>query len=102
MIGHCCDHLGGRLNCLASTCWLIVISRGQLCTIDCDLAQLCHQCFSLPCDCVPINIVMKEGKGKLKHLKNLMKENEICTMKYIDKIYHSYESLMLMHFMCII
>ena len=49
-----------------------------------------------------INIVTKEGKDKLKHLKNLMKENEICTMKYIDKIYHNDESLMLMHFMCII
>ena len=63
---------------------------------------LCHHCFALPCDCVPINIVMKEGKGKLKHLKNLMKENEICTMKYIDKICHNDELLMLMHFMCII
>ena len=33
-----------------------------------------------------MNIVMKEGKGKLKPLKNLMKKNEICIMKYIDKI----------------
>ena len=33
--------------------------------------------LSIPCDCVPMNIVMKEGKGKLKHLKNLLKENEI-------------------------
>ena len=27
MIGHCCDCLGGRLNCLVSTCWLIVYPR---------------------------------------------------------------------------
>ena len=39
MIGHCCDCLGGRLNCLGSTCWLIVISKGQSCTIDCALAH---------------------------------------------------------------
>ena len=39
MIGHCCDCLGGKLNCLASTCWLIVISKGQSCTIDCALAH---------------------------------------------------------------
>ena len=46
-----------------------------------------------------MDIVMKEEKGKLKHLKNLMKENEICTMKYIDKICNNDQSLMLMHFM---
>ena len=27
MIGYCCDHLVGGLNCLVSTCWLIVISN---------------------------------------------------------------------------
>ena len=59
----------------------------------CTDTELCHQCFSLPCNCVPINIVMKEGKSKLKHLKNLLKENEICTIKYIDAIYHNDESL---------
>ena len=59
----------------------------------CIDTELCHHCFALPCECVPINIVMKEGKGKLKHLKNLMKENEICTMKYVDKICHNDQSL---------
>ena len=68
----------------------------------CIDTELCHQCFSLLCNCVHINIVMKEGKGNLKHLKNHLQENEICTMKYMNKIYHNYESLMLMHFMCII
>ena len=68
----------------------------------CIDTELCHHCFSLPCDCVPMNIVMKEGKGKLKHFKNLMKENEICTMKYNDKICHNDQSLMLIHFRCII
>ena len=68
----------------------------------CIDTELCDYCFTLPCKCVPISIVMKDGKGKLKHLKNLMKENDICTMKYIDKICHNDQSLMLMHFMCII
>ena len=45
---------------------------------------------------------MKEGKGRLKQLKNLMKENEICTMKCIDKICHNDQSFMFMHFICII
>ena len=53
-------------------------------------------------ECAPINIFMKEGKGKLKHFKNLIKENEICTMKCIDKICHNDQSFMLMHFICII
>ena len=64
--------------------------------------ELCDHCFVLPCECVPINIVMKEGTGKLKHSKNLMGDNGICTMKCIDKVYHNDQSLMLMHFMCII
>ena len=63
--------------------------------------ELCNHCFALPSECVPINIVMKEGKGELKHFKNLMKGNEMCTMKCIDKVYHNNQSLMLMHFMCI-
>ena len=75
---------------------------GDVSIYPCIDTELCYHCFSLPCDCVPIKIVMKEGKGKLKHLKNLMKENEICTKKYIDKICHNDESLMLMHFICII
>ena len=64
--------------------------------------ELCDHCFALPCECVPINIVMKEGNGKLKHIKNIIKENEICTMKCIDKVCHNDESLMLMHFTHII
>ena len=39
MIGHCCDCLGGWLNCLVSTCWLIIISKGWPCTNDCVLAH---------------------------------------------------------------
>ena len=54
----------------------------------CIDTELCDHCFALPCECIPIIIVKKEGEGKLKHLKNLMKENEICTIKYIDKICH--------------
>ena len=69
---------------------------------SCIDIEICDHCLALPCECVPINIVMKEGKGKLKHFKNQMKENEICTVKYIDKVCHSDQSLMLMHFMCII
>ena len=48
--------------------------------------ELCHCCFVLPCECVPIDIVMKEGTGELKNLKNFMKEHEICTIKCVDKI----------------
>ena len=29
--------------------------------------ELCHQCFALPCECVQMDIMMKEGKGELKH-----------------------------------
>ena len=32
--------------------------------------EVCHLCFALPCECVPIDIMMKEGKGELKHFKN--------------------------------
>ena len=64
--------------------------------------ELCDHCFALPCECVPNNIVMKEGNGKLKHFKNIMQDNEICTMKCIDKVFHIDQSLMLMHFICII
>ena len=69
---------------------------------QCVDIELCDHCFTLQCECVPINIFMKEGKGKLKHLKNLMKENEICTIKCINKICHNDQSFILMHFMCII
>ena len=48
------------------------------------------------------HVNVKQGKGKLKHFKNLRKENEICTMKYIDEICHNDQPLMLMHYMCII
>ena len=64
--------------------------------------ELCNHCFALPCECVPINIFIKEGKGELKHFKNLMKEYEICTTKCIDKRYHNDQSLMLIYFICII
>ena len=57
--------------------------------------ELCHHCFALPCECVPIDILMKEGKGELKHLKNLMKEHEMCTIKCVDKICHNDQSCML-------
>ena len=30
MIGHCCDHFGGWLNCLAFTHWIIITSRGLI------------------------------------------------------------------------
>ena len=33
-------------------------------SIDCEL---CHQCFALPCECVQMDILMKAGKGELKH-----------------------------------
>ena len=42
---------------------------------------ICHQCFALPCECVQIEIMMKAGKGELKHWKYLMKEYNICTRK---------------------
>ena len=32
--------------------------------IDCEL---CHQCFTLPCECAQMEIMMKKGKGELKH-----------------------------------
>ena len=57
----------------------------------CIDTELCDHCFALPCECVPMSIVMKEGKDKLKHFKNLMKDNEICTMKCIDKVCHNDE-----------
>ena len=37
--------------------------------------ELCDCCFALPCECVPINILIKEGKDELKHFKNLIKKN---------------------------
>ena len=37
MIGHCCDHLVGELNCLASTHWLIVQPRLCSSTISCSI-----------------------------------------------------------------
>ena len=52
--------------------------------------ELCHHCFALPCEFVGIDILIKEGKGELEHLKNLMKENEICTTKCVDKICHNH------------
>ena len=64
--------------------------------------ELCDHCFALPCECVPINIIMKEGKGKLKCFKNLIKVNEICTMKCMGKICHNDQSFILMNFICII
>ena len=51
--------------------------------------ELYYCCFALPCECEPINIVMKEGKGELKHFKNLMMEHKICTIKCVDKISHN-------------
>ena len=69
---------------------------------QCIDIELCDHCFALQCECVPINICMKEGKGKLKQFKNLMTENEICTMKCIDKICHNDQSFMFKHFICII
>ena len=33
-------------------------------SIDCEL---CHQCFKLPCECAQMEIMMKTGKGELKH-----------------------------------
>ena len=57
--------------------------------------EQCHHCFALLCECVPIDIVMKEGKGELKHFKNLMKEHEMCTIKCVDKICHNDQSCML-------
>ena len=68
----------------------------------CIDVELCDHCFALPCECVPINIFMKKEKGKLNHFKNLIKENEICTMKCVDKIYSIDQSFMLMPFICII
>ena len=47
--------------------------------------ELHDHCFALPCECVPIGILMKEGKGELKHFNNLMKENEIFTIKCVEK-----------------
>ena len=32
-------------------------------SIDCEL---CHQCFTLPCECAQMEIMMKTGKGELK------------------------------------
>ena len=90
-----------QINCI------ITIQISQNCLFvdvsiyPCIDIELCGHCFALPCECVPINIVMKEGNGKSKHFKNLMKENEICTMKCIDKVWHNDQSWMLMHFMCI-
>ena len=54
--------------------------------------ELCDQCFALPCECVSVSTVMKAGKGKLQHFKNLMKDHEICTMTCIHKVYHNDKS----------
>ena len=29
--------------------------------------ELCHQCFTLPCECADMEMMMKTGKGKLNH-----------------------------------
>ena len=39
LIGYCCDHLVGELNCLASTCWLIVQPRLHSSTIVSNVKQ---------------------------------------------------------------
>ena len=54
--------------------------------------ELCNQCFALPCECVSMSTVMKAGKGKLQHFKNLMKGYEICSMICIHKVYHNDKS----------
>ena len=64
--------------------------------------ELCDHCFALPCECVPINIFTKEGKCELKHFKNLIKENWIFTMKFVDKMCHNDPLFMLIYFICII
>ena len=51
--------------------------------------ELFNQCFALSCDCVSVSTVMKAGKGKLQHFKNLMKDHEICTMTCIHKVCHN-------------
>ena len=61
-------------------------------TYACIDTELCYQCYALPCECVYMGTVMKAGKGKLQHFKNLMKGHKVCLMICIHKVYHNDKS----------
>ena len=80
---HSCESIDTNIICIVS---------------DCGMGERWHWPMSplaLPCECVPIDTVMKEGKGELKHFKNLMKEHEMCTIKCANEICHNDHSCML-------